>query len=489
MSRLAIVSSSTRLNRKSISIAGSTRSNGIPLEEGASYSATTVIDHEVSKVKAAISVQTSSRRHFLLHGWHIGVLVCAVAATFVLMVNIAITIWATTTYGVNGGIGTIYDGSCNSTKNLSLWLHQLINILSIALLAASNYCMQCLAAPTRQEIQQAHLRHRWLDIGVPSLRNLPYISKSRFAVWTLIAISSIPLHLFYNSVIFSTLSARKYDILTISPNLATGTFFNESAVPPDAIDPGPYGYSESDRWTFASFRRARLINCAGGLMTDVKNDFVWQRLENKDCIQKYGKQFVSKRGEFLAVSPALNDSYSIKYLDTAYPKTENGGGPSYNWMCDLFLAAQYGINDEQCRLDILFQNAPSWAIRSNRRDLDTGSWQADPIDHCLSLRVQEHCRLQFSLAALMLVIGCNLVQAVCMIVIIYRREAKPLVTLGDAISSFLEESDTTTSGSCVASKKDILRTKWLQNPKTWKKQQSLWFESSSSRRWIICNLL
>lgn len=69
------------------------------------------------------------------------------------------------------------------------------NALGTLLLSGSNYCMQVLCAPTRRELDQAHAQGRWLDIGVPSFRNLWRISPKRVVVWWVLGLSSIPLHL------------------------------------------------------------------------------------------------------------------------------------------------------------------------------------------------------------------------------------------------------------------------------------------------------
>ncbi|KAI1847360.1 hypothetical protein JX266_006585 [Neoarthrinium moseri] len=66
-----------------------------------------------------------------------------------------------------------YSGRCGtgSASRLNLALHLLLNILSTAILASSNFFMQILNAPTRDEVIEAHSRGSWLDIGVPSWRN------------------------------------------------------------------------------------------------------------------------------------------------------------------------------------------------------------------------------------------------------------------------------------------------------------------------------
>jgi hypothetical protein len=49
----------------------------------------------------------------------------------------------------------------------------------VVLLAGANYAFQLLSSPTRDEVNKAHEKKKWLDIGVPSFRNLGHIAKSR----------------------------------------------------------------------------------------------------------------------------------------------------------------------------------------------------------------------------------------------------------------------------------------------------------------------
>lgn len=91
----------------------------------------------------------------------------------------------------------IYEGNCEWVGSVDTALHILINILSTGLLGASNLCMQLLVAPTREEIDGAHRQNKWLDIGVPSIRNLLRIKWQRVTMWACLALSSIPLHFMY----------------------------------------------------------------------------------------------------------------------------------------------------------------------------------------------------------------------------------------------------------------------------------------------------
>ncbi|RYN73777.1 hypothetical protein AA0120_g12565 [Alternaria tenuissima] len=142
--------------------------------------------------------------------WQLGIFYAALATSIVCFLNLIITIWALVTHGMTYGSAVLYEGSCETTKNLNIGVHLIINIFSSAILSGSNYTMQCLSSPTRSEVDNAHARGTWLDIGVPSIRNLRSIAKRRLWIWLLLGVSSIPLHLFYNSVIFTTLSGNSY---------------------------------------------------------------------------------------------------------------------------------------------------------------------------------------------------------------------------------------------------------------------------------------
>jgi hypothetical protein len=118
-------------------------------------------------------------------------------ACAVFIVNTGILVWIIRTRGTNDGVGILYEASCDKTKKINIGIHLLINILSSALLSASNYCMQCLSAPTRPEVDKAHRKGHWLDIGIPSLHNVvsSSFSRQKKLCWWILAFSSFPLHL------------------------------------------------------------------------------------------------------------------------------------------------------------------------------------------------------------------------------------------------------------------------------------------------------
>ena len=149
----------------------------------------------------------ASRSKSRLQGWRFNVFVGITTAIVVFIVNLAVLIWAkvslrpgndTPGYHTNpDDVLVAFRGSCTTSRNISTVVHLLINILSSGLLAASNSCAQCLVAPTRTEIDAAHQQRRTLEVGVQSLKNLRHVAPVKKALWVLLIVTSLPVHLLY----------------------------------------------------------------------------------------------------------------------------------------------------------------------------------------------------------------------------------------------------------------------------------------------------
>lgn len=141
--------------------------------------------------------QTKSWRQNNFAGWRVGVAFFSIASLIVLIFNISIAVFSIKHYG--GAITTdfkpVFMGNCDESKKLNTWIHFTINILSSILLTGSNFCMQVLTAPTRQQVNDAHARRKWLDIGLPSVRNIKAMGNRQKLLWSLLLLSSAPLHL------------------------------------------------------------------------------------------------------------------------------------------------------------------------------------------------------------------------------------------------------------------------------------------------------
>lgn len=130
-----------------------------------------------------------SKRHIVL--W-----TAFISSLVVLLANVIVVAVLGSQYGLHSsrGIIKLYVGDCNRVKTIGIGSHIGINILSTLLLGASNLCMQLLVAPTREEIDAAHRRKIWLDVGIPSWKNIRNIKQSRIWLFIFLLLSSIPLH-------------------------------------------------------------------------------------------------------------------------------------------------------------------------------------------------------------------------------------------------------------------------------------------------------
>ena len=131
------------------------------------------------------------------HGaWRTTVTAGMLAALVVFLVNLGVFIWLSVSKtGIRNGSTTAYEGSCADIRRISTWCHLAINIFSTLLLGASNNAMQCLVSPTRAEVNRAHSKGAWLDIGIPTTKNSKFLARRRVILWACLCITSVPLHL------------------------------------------------------------------------------------------------------------------------------------------------------------------------------------------------------------------------------------------------------------------------------------------------------
>jgi hypothetical protein len=172
-------------------------SNSAFWPKGAAY-ASVPSEIELTTTNSRASIvshqQTWSQKH--LKGWRFGILSGSLLASLVFCINASATIYGGIDSEKNdNGRKVLYEGDCERVRRINLGLHLIINALSTILLSASNYGMQCLSAPTRKEIDLAHSKRKWLDIGVLSVKNIRNISGKRAWLWFLLGASSLPLHL------------------------------------------------------------------------------------------------------------------------------------------------------------------------------------------------------------------------------------------------------------------------------------------------------
>jgi hypothetical protein len=181
------------------------------------------------------------------------------------------------------------------------------------------------------------------------------------------------------------------------------------------------------------------------------------------------------------IMKTLNDEYYVNPEHWQYPawSFRNTTGPSTNdssdeWQDygDLYKGPKYSNDkailsnyilihnpDEPELRNILdtssiWQNA-TWAQqldvridtpRENGVSLSSGGPGVVIPSHCLVKPVDAHCELYTNIPICVVVIACNIIKLVCMYLAARVRHKEILLTIGDAIASFLDSPDATTKG-------------------------------------------
>ncbi|KAJ5109388.1 hypothetical protein N7456_006063 [Penicillium angulare] len=81
------------------------------------------------------------------------------------------------------------------------------------------------------------------------------------------------------------------------------------------------------------------------------------------------------------------------------------------------------------------------------------------VDHCLSQKSDEECSIFYQVPIALTVIICGVIKVICMLLLLRINRVELLLTIGDAISSFLQRPDPTTRNWCSLSSDVVLSNK------------------------------
>ncbi|PUU75533.1 hypothetical protein B9Z19DRAFT_1053764 [Tuber borchii] len=415
-------------------------------------------------------------------GWHTGVLACAASAVVVLFINLSLRIYAATDlwHKMEKGIGTLYSGNCDMSRTIGLWLHLGINALSTLLLSGSNYTQQCLSAPTRSEIDAWHAKRKWMDIGAPGVKNLFRIKPERRLLWIAIGFTSIPLHLLYNSAVYTSLAANGFFITFVTSNhFEKGGYKNTTIAQIDKFM-GLLSNTTSEKNDREILPEIQLFSSMlEGYNTSTER---YKDLTPLECLNAYSRNFVSShRNLFLITKHSSNTTYNNTVLNMAV--FSGAGALPGDWRSPYDLDPALVGGYYPSHLSANLTRGLPWQVNLTT----TGVVE---IAGCKSEIVDEKCKVQFSLGIMIVVICCNFVKACCMIMAVVRSREPTLVTLGDAIDSFLRVPDSTTKGVCFADRQYIAREWKLgrgTRPTKWEKTGvQRWRTSASYAGWATC---
>ncbi|CAH0056929.1 unnamed protein product [Clonostachys solani] len=434
-------------------------------------------------------------RKWIPTGWKFGTAAAAFLTSIVLIINIVVAIICRAKISSKTGsssIGPVLSGDCASINKIGIGIHLVINIVSTLLLGASNYCMQTLSAPTREDIDKAHKRGSWMDIGIPSLRNIRFVRKRRLLVCLSLALTSIPLHLVYNSTFFVSSNNHLYRVWFADESFATGAPYNATAIrdyftPPDVM--------------LANTKRLQQRLMQGE----------FEKLSNDECINAYAKNLLQDRGDVVLIIDRPDSCTNFPKI--SYAPFEECGNTSATSLYSV-------VNYENGMTPLISPRITNWfSWICSQRDFyvdekksadpppaelcSDGAWKkqlgADPwivgtkVHYCLSEKLPNECQINVAISLLYVVIGFNIVKLVLILTMASSNwiNHKPLVTLGDAVASFIAVPDPRTEGMCLLSTKEIIKHKGdpIISATIYRPEKRKWASGVSKRRWIAASLL
>lgn len=343
-----------------------------------------------------------------IQGWRSSAKMFFWGTLLVFLVNTAATIWSATRRQA-GGLSIAHTGDCERISEWGTGLHVVINLFSAVLLSGSNFIMQCLSGPTRDDMDKAHAAGHWMDVGIPSFRNLRLITRPRVLTWFLLLFSSLPIHLFYNAAVLKSIQSTttSYKVTVVGSDLA--------------------GYKTS---TNGSYQLASgTVNVIPALVSagyprNVKQDD-FHVMAPQECITEYtGSEL--RYGDLVVLT--MNDTD---------PGTEaTGAGQNIWWTASVesptdspsWMAPNAGITSS------------GWVLVHESRSVT--------VQACVAQNYR--CHLLFSTHALGVVVLCNACKLVA-IFLAMRFCKDMLLSSGDAVASFLDVPEVDAKHDCLVS--------------------------------------
>lgn len=141
---------------------------------------------------------------------------------------------------------------------------------------------------------------------------------------------------------------------------------------------------------------------------------------------------------------------ALLYQDTVYYR----GRDTFDWICSMVPNNQEILNYEE----------NSWVCDKYYKkwfsQIDLWNPYGFRLDHCLYEPVPERCSYSANIPIIAVVIVSNFIKIVCMFIVATRLTDNPLITVGDAIESFLNVPDQTTKDMCLLNRIKVQEKGW-----------------------------
>ncbi|KAJ4352820.1 hypothetical protein N0V95_003928 [Ascochyta clinopodiicola] len=399
-------------------------------------------------------------------GWRAGLLRAFLFSLAALALNMSVFLWLFLEFDTARGTGLISTSRCDEVGRIETGIKVGLNVISTLILGASTYAMQGTTAPTREEVDSAHEKGKWLEIGTQSWRNLIYSTTS-----------SCPR---FNAVFFTTTETYQYAVAVVDQGFLQNAAFQATSANSSPTLP----QFESFVWTGdcngdCSWDIADNDTVVLQLLNDVRDlsrAQAYKRLGRSECIESYTEGFMQKYSDVVVISnttqidtPVLWTRYSQRNLSK--DKKDTNKDP-FHWVCHDAL-----------------KNSVEGADRCSRgfakKHIKADEWTVygHPVDYCFARVAPELCRLQYNAYIMLAVVVFSVFKVLAIAFLVFTHpKGEFLRTIGDAITSFLKKEDVTTKDMCLVSSAQVRKHGFQSpySPQTFTKSQPRWWTGANT---------
>lgn len=304
-----------------------------------------------------------------------------------------------------------------------------------------------------------------------------------------------------DSVFFTSIATHNYNVVFTTPNFTQGAPFSTAS----GRNTGAF---QPPIWKENLTTIQQLVQ-----------DDHFERLENADCINAYAVDLQTSRRTLVVVSSnaSIHDTGSVlgsgnqEYVLPERWYTLAQGYDPYEWMC-----GDHDVSLRGVKTDRFGGHSKCYTYVKRLQSTPDRWWPSDfHADHCLSEKVEGECSFNVNLAIIWIVVACNVIKLFTMAIVAYSGTIdRPIMTIGDAIVSFMTIPDSTTKGMCLRSREEIVARQWEYHrwktnnpgksrnecpvyPDIWKTDEAQrwhfpkvlkWAKAASSVRWMWATL-
>lgn len=200
----------------------------------------------------------------------------------------------------------------------------------------------------------------------------------------------------------------------------------------------------------------------------------WERLEWPECLRTYSTSFITDRHDLvISTKPKGNTSDIPALVSREQPSPViKDGHPAFQWAYQ-----DYDTYDPD-------------------RIVEGGSWTigGNTVSHCYSEKYEARCTLHYHIPIMVTIIAATFMKLAAMSLTLFKFKSSksqkyPLVTIGDAIDSFLNKKDIYTEGMCTITAPMVTRSCPEAIPRQWDNSRPRFGAVVSTRVWLCFTLL